>query len=359
MIWWTTFLERWNADPWWVLGTLILFGVLVGFYAFSFFRQLKNLAWFYAAGLLGALGYFTLSLHLPLFLEWLTSVRSDWSLAYVVQTMSFQSVVSELVLYHLYFGFLGASGVLILVFFALVTFQWKRLKVFFQRSHRESWFIVFFSLLTFFFHRLLAGVLNIRIEMMVSVLQIMGFLFVFQLMMRLLDNARLESPRIFLEFYYAVGLGFLFLRFFFVGTDWFSSLGSIHTLFFEQLFVFFLVLLMIGFLITFALRAFFLSPFSFAQFRPLFPLLKRSKPSDKDSYVNAQLAKGLFISMATGMIFLLFVFQGWILPLLMLFFAGYFLLFYLLDHLEDLKTKGDLVTKRVESSHNKSFLNAR
>ncbi|MGE3279207.1 MAG: hypothetical protein AB7J40_05515 [Candidatus Altimarinota bacterium] len=309
------------------------------------------------AGLLSAAVFFSTMVHLPNVLEWLASYRSDWSLIYLVQTVGLKEILTELVFYHLFYGALAAGVVIVLLIYALITFQWRRFLTIGTRVYRQSGCIVFFSVLTCVFQRVWEILFEVRMEAMVSMLELFGFLLVFQLLIRLLDSARLESPRLFLEYFYSLGLGFLFLRFFFLLPGWIMRPAQIHGIFFEQVFVFFFVLLLIGLLLSFALRAYFISPFFHARFRSWYGMfVKRDVLTEKERFVPYQLIQGLLLSSVVGFLFLLSIFQGWILPLVLFFFAGYFLLFYLLDHLEDMKTKGDLVPQRVHSVHNRSFV---
>src|SRR5690606_6377768 len=348
-----------SFDPWWMTGSILLFLTALSFFFYSFFRHARSLGWFYVAAVLGGaifMGFFFL---LPDVLEYLAAYRADWSLLYLLQTWTFRSLLTEFVLYCFLYSAFGIFLLIGLQIWALFSFSWKRVQVIYLRAVQQSWFILFFSLLTMVLSRL-EGILFFEVTWMSSlnVLFLLFFFFYLQFFLRLLDSARFHVSQLFLEFVYA--LGFVVLIFSF-SWDWYDFLvyqeESIYQLFLSHLFLFFLSVLLLGMFATFVIRSFFISPFflpHLAQKKP-FLLGIMSTPARELCYTRGYVFLGVLCSVLMGFVFIAVHEWGLYLFEVLLFFAGFFVLFYLLDRQEDMRIKGDLVDQRIQSGTHKSF----
>lgn len=347
-------LDKILIDPWWFAGAFALWALVFVITSISLFRNFRLLSWFYSAVFLCAAVYFFSFGYYIGFVEFLGSIRSDWSLFYLIRDFSVKSLITEFIFYAGTYGVLGVLIISVLQFWALITFRWNNLKIFFEKAYRQNWFVMFFALFTLIFHRLWFYWLGSGdIGMLQQSFGLFTFLFAFQFMIRLIDNARLDTSKVFLEFTFVSGFIFILLKF---SIDWYqyylSTSGNIHQLFISHLFSFFLVLLLIGIFVLFSIFGFFASPFfmeTYFQKRGFIRSILRIYPQPKESYKNYKFLKGVFVSLMVGSFFLLINSLGLILPLIIMFFGGYFILFYFLDKQEDLRIRGNLVEKRIQS----------
>lgn len=356
---WQIFLEKWSLDPWWMVGSMILFITALSFFLFSFFRHLSTLGWFFIAAVLGGFLFVAFFSSLPTSFEYLASYRPDWSLLYLVKTWTLRSLLTELVFYTVLYAVLGILLVVSLELWALFSFSWGRFRVLLRRAIGQSWFVFFFSFLTLSATRLWASVFDASWESLMNVLLLLFFFFYLQFFLRLLDSARFHVSHLFLEFVYALGFVILLFRF---SLDWYFFLVlqevSIHQLFLGHLFLFFLSILLLGIFATFVIRSFFVSPFFLDHLsRKNSYLLRWTGSFAKTTlYTSGYIFLGVVFSVAVGLLFMvvheyeLYLFE------ILLFFAGFFVLFYLLDRQEDMRIRGDLVDQRIQSGTHKSFL---
>lgn len=356
---WQLFLETWRFDPWWMTGSLLLFLTAFSFFLYSFFRHIRTLGWFYVAAVLGGAIFMSFFFLLPEVLEYLAAYRADWSLLYLLQTSTVRSLLTEFVLYCLLYSVFGIFLLVGLEAWALLSFSWKRMKVIYLRAVHQSWFILFFSLLTIVLSRL-GGSLFTEVSWVSSlnVLFLLFFFFYLQFFLRLLDSARFHVSHLFLEFVYALGFVVLILSFSF---DWYAFLvyqeGSVYQLFLSHLFLFFLSVLLLGMFATFVIRSFFISPFFLHHLakKTTFLSVLMNNSARELFYTRGYVFLGVLCSVVMGFLFItiyeweLYLFQ------VLLFFAGFFILFYLLDRQEDMRIRGDLVDQRIQSGTHKSF----
>ena len=73
-------------------------------------------------------------------------------------------------------------------------------------------------------------------------------------------------------------------------------------------------------------------------------------------YAHQRTVMGIIVCLFIGAIFLFIALQGLYLVVIPGFFLGYFFLFLLLDRQEDMRLRGDLVNKRIESAVHRVFL---
>jgi hypothetical protein len=358
---WHNIWEKLVLDPWWFAGGFVILLLLFLLFFVSFIRNFRALWWFYGAGVLCAILFLFSSESFLTIVEHVASYRPDWSLTYLVQTFTFESLITEFVFYLGLYGLAGVLLLLVLLMWSFVSFQWNRLKILIHRARDQSWFVLLFALLNISFQHLgflLRGFNDL--SFFASLFQFLLFLFLFQLFIRLVDSAKFHTSALFIEYNYAVGFLFLALRFL---LDWNDLLlmgsGSIQELFLNHLFLFFFMLLLLGFFISSGIKAFFVSPFYLEQY------FHRSGWSStflkffqdrKKMYAQAQLFKGIALSSLIGFSFFVLLLSEMYLVLVFGFFFGFFGLFFVLDRQEDQRIRGDLVQKRVHSGHQKSFL---
>jgi len=359
---WQLLLMRFTEDPWWVGASGGILAVVLVLFVFSMLRNVRSLFWYYLAAILIGVVYSLYVYWNPVFLEALVAYRSDWSLVYLLNNFSFSSVLSLWVYYLIVYGFLAIIIIVTLGLCALLTFRWRRLKIIIERSLSESWYVLLFSVLTVFFNYLLVLFFDqLSFDMLMSWFEVFAFLFCLQFFLRLLDNAYLHTPKLFLEYAYATGLAFLLFRLLALWYDFgVQNQAFAQDLFFQHLFSFFLVILLLGYLATFFVRALFSSAFFLEHHQDKMSVFYvwTSRlfliPKDK-SYSAQRILLGINISIVMSFVFVLFLLKAWYLVLIPVFFLGFFGLFFLLDRQEDMRVKGDLVNERVESSVREVF----
>lgn len=350
------FLDRFAEDPTWLTGALVITLLMLILVCFSFFRNIRRLAWFSMAGMVTAGVYLFSILEFPVALQWLSNYRIDWALLALVHTINVSTVFMQLLIYIALFILLALTIIAALGLWSLLTFRFQRCRIIFRRSISESWMVLVFALTAVIVNLLLVSILGrVNLEQLGDVFQLMSFVFCLQLFLRLIDTAYLHTPKLFMEFSYSTGLMMLLFTFFF---DWFKLLsGAVldHELFLNQLFSFFLGLLVIGILSHFFVRAFFASTFflEIAERRSLRLFVWTSRlllTGREATFAHRKILIGVIFSLLIGIVFLLLVFQGWNLALIPAFFLGYFILFYFLDRQDDARIRGDIVEKRIESA---------
>lgn len=359
---WQLFLNRLALDQGWFWGLGGLLLVVLGLIFFSFFRNIRNLAWFSFASLFAAALYTSsIAFYSPL-LDFLVSYRSDWSLLYLTQNPSLVSLLTLLVFYFLVYSILAIALTVLLDFWCLVTFRWQRLRTILQRSISQSWFVGFFSVVsvvTPFLWQLLAG--SLQQEIFVVLFQFFSFLFLLQLVLRLVDSAYVSSPRQLMEFVFFSSLLFYVGGFIYDGVLFLTNDQVFAQAFFlRQFFLFFLLMLLMGFLGHFLVKAWFASALFLDHYHRqtslLFSWTSRFFFSSRDGvYTYRMVFGGIVLTLFLGVLFLFLASQGFLLILIPAFFLSYFLLFVLLDQQEDLRVRGDLVDKRIESAVNRVF----
>lgn len=359
---WQLFLNRLALDQGWFWGLGALLALVLLLVLFSFFRNIRTLAWFSFASLFAA-GVYTLGVtYFSPLLDFLVSYRSDWSLLYLTQNPSIVSFLTLLVFYFLVYSVLAIALTVVLDFWCLITFRWQRLRTILQRSVSQSWFVGFFSLVSVlipFLWQLLAG--NLQQEVFVLLFQFFSFLFLLQLLLRLIDSAYLSTPRQLMEFVFFTSLLFYFGDFSFQAIGFLTNEQVFAQSFFlRQFFLFFLLMLLMGFLGHFFVRAWFASAFFLdhaqRQTSLLFHWTSRLFFSSRDGvHAYRMVFGGIALILFLGVFFLFLAYQGFILILIPAFFLCYFLLFVVLDQQEDLRVRGDLVDKRIESAVSKVF----
>ncbi|MDP2691688.1 MAG: hypothetical protein Q8O95_04780 [bacterium] len=353
---WQILLERFLANPWWGGGSVVLFALVLAVIVYSFFRNVRRLSWYYGAALIVAVIWGAFVMWVPGFLESLVVYRTDWSLVYLVQAGSASALLSQLVFYLLVYGGLAVGVLLGIALWSVVTFRLERLKSLFRRSFSMPWGVILFSLLSLFLSYLWILLFEgMAFDILISLLELMSFLFVIQYFIRLVDTAYLNTPQIFMEFVWVSGLMMLFVSFLFSWSDTLSSpdlaLLSARNFFFHELFVFFLGVLLLGFLTTFLVRSVFASQFFLEHSFRRIPFLsgffsRLFSPLHQKAYGDQRVFIGIVVSVFTGFFFLMMVHQQWYLLLVPFFFLGYFVLFCLLDRQEDMRVRGDILEKR-------------
>lgn len=354
---WELLLTRYALDPWWVGGSAAILFVIVVFFVFSLFKNARSLIWFYGASILVAVLYSAYIYWYPFFVEALVAYRSDWSLVFMLNNFSLTSILSQLVYYMILYGIIAITIIVVLGVWSLLTFRWRRLRIILERSFSESWFILFFSILSVAFGYIaLPFFEQLSFSTLSSMFELFAFLFVLQFFLRMIDNAYLHTPKLFMEFSYATGLVFLLSHYL---LDWYAFTTSeqafAKTMFLDHLFSFFLVILILGLLVTFFVRAIFSSAFFLEHYQAktslLFVWTSRLFLTRRErAYAGTKVLMGIFLSLTVGFILLLMVLKVWLLALIPAFFLGYFVLFYLLDKQDDMRVKGDLVDERIESA---------
>ena len=359
---WQLFLNRLALDQGWFWGLGALLFLIIVFILFSFFRNVRTLAWFSFASLFAA-GVYTLGVtYFSPLLDFLVSYRSDWSILYLTEHPSLVSFLTLLVFYFLVYSVLAIALTVILDFWCLITFRWQRLRTILHRSVTQSWFVGVFSLVsvaTPFLWQALAG--NLQQEVFVFLFQFFSFLFLLQLVLRLIDTAYLSTPRQLMEFVFFTSL------LFYVGGFSYEAISFLtneqvfaQSFFLRQFFLFFLLMLLMGFLGHFFVRAWFASALfldhAHRQTSLLLNWTSRLFFSSRDSvYAYRMVFGGIVLVLFLGTSFLFLAYQGYILVLIPAFFLCYFLLFVVLDQQEDLRVRGDLVDKRIESAVSRVF----
>ncbi len=356
------FLSRLALDPWWFAGALLLMFLMLMFFCLSFFRNARRLVWFYVVILFIAALYVLSLQWFPLFLEALVSYRSDWSLVFLIQKLSVSHVMTLLVFYFFVYALLGSFVVVLLEIWSLLTFRWKRMKIVFERALSESWFVVIFSFMSTVFGILWFSLFGkIDFEVIERLFAMSSFLFLIQFSIRMIDNAYLHTPKILMEYFFSMTLLFVLFRFFGETLGLLSDATfSVKVLFFDQLFVFFLSVLMTGFMASFFVRALFASTYFLEQHHRKTSVLvswtSRFLLSSKDRhYSHYRILLGILLALVLGFVFELIVFHEWYLSLVPTFFLAYFILFFILDYQDDMRVRGDLVDKRIESEVRKVF----
>jgi len=326
---WQLFLDRFSAVPGWTVGSGVVMALMLVLLLFSFFRNVRTLAWFSLASLLTA-GIFLLTIRsFPLLTDWLVSYRSDWSLLYLSQTIRASTLLIHFIIYFSIYSVLAIVLILSLGIWSLLTFRWQRWRIILQRAFSESWLVFFFAFFSVLIDVIFGALLPImKFDVLSGVFQLMTFLFCLQLFLRLTDTAYLRTPQLFMEFTFASGLWMLLFRFV---ADLVSFLGQTSptadmakSLFLNHLFSFFLGVLLLGILAHFFVRTIF-----------------------SRTHKQQKIPLGVVSTAVLGAVFLLLVFGEWYLALIPAFFLGYFLQFYLLDRQDDWRVKGDLMSKRM------------
>lgn len=358
---WSLFLERLAVDPLWVSGSMGLMLLVVVFLIVSMVRH-RRLAWFYGAAVVMAMVFVALQYLLPEILETLVSYRSDWSLVFLTQNMTALTLVTEWLFLLLWYGLSGLILVLALGFWSLITFRWQRLKIVMERALHQSWFLLFFSVLTLIMN-ILTGYLvdTLSLGHLMAVMQLGLFLFFVQFFLRLVDNALLHTPRILMEFLYASGMVLLLGHFV---SDWLLAFEMeqffLKALFLQQVFSFFLIVLILGLLGTFFVRALFASAFFLQHYHRQTTVMRvwtsRVLLSAKDrDYRGQRILIGMAVSFVVGFVFLELILMELYLVFVPMLFLAYFFLFVLLDRQDDMRVRGDIVDKRIESEVSQLF----
>lgn len=335
--------------------------LVLGLLLFSVIRQ-RRLLWFYGASAVMALVFSGFQYGLPRLLELLASYRSDWSLLFLNQNVSFVTLLTQGVFLVLWYALIGLVLFLTLELWSLVSFRWQRLRIIFDRVLRQSWYVVFFGLMTLIMN-VFTGILvdGLSQAQLLSVLQLGTLLFSLQFFVRLCDNAYLHTPKLLMEYLYATGLMVLLSHFV---TDWLWAFEQeqffLKSLFLQQMLSFFLVLLLLGILGTFFVRALFASAFFLQHYHRQTTVMRvwtsRILLSQKDrDYRGQRMMMGMGLSLLVGFIFVELILMELYLVFVPLFFLAYFLLFVLLDRQDDMRLRGDIVDKRIESEVSQVF----
>jgi hypothetical protein len=356
------FLSRVALDPWWFAGSVLLMVLMLILFLLSFFRNIRSLVWFYVVAIFMA-GLYVLALQwFPFFLETLVSYRSDWSLVFLFQNPSVAHVLTLLVFYFLVFALMGVLSIVLLELWSLLTFRWKRMKVIFERALSESWFVLLFSLASVLFGFVwFTAFGKIDFDILDRLFAMFSFLFLLQFALRMVDNAYLHTPKILMEYLFSMTFIFVLARFFGEGAGLIENATfSVKVVFFEQLFVFFLSVLLTGLMASFFVRALFASTYFLEQHQRKTSMLvswtSRFLLSSKDRhYSHYRIVLGILLTIVMAFVFELLMFHEWYLTLVPAFFLSYFALFFVLDRQDDMRVRGDLVDKRIESEVRKVF----
>jgi|CXWL01.1.fsa_nt_gi hypothetical protein len=359
---WQLFIDRFSADHIWFMASNAIMLMMLILIFWSMFRHIRHLAWFSIAGLLTGFVYVLAGEGFPIILEWMFDLLSR-------QTSASPFVLTILISFFEYVVIYAALALVItltLVLWSLVSFRWQRCRILLHRSMAESWLIVLFAGLHVLSLFLIGSVFGLEILTpgpLVQLFQMMSFIYCLQLFLRLIDTAHLQNSKVFMEFSFTTGLGMLLFKFL---LDWGNFLYEVtgdpattlayeQTLFLQQLFVFFLGMMLIGYLACFFVKGLFVSKYFLERRRrlsglsrwTLWLLLSGREPT----YPRQNIVTGVIVSISVGFIFLLIGFQGWSLGLIPAFFLSYFLLFYLLDRQEDARIRGEIVDKRIDGAH--------
>lgn len=355
-------VTRLALNPWWFGGIVVLLLLMMLVFFLSFFRNAKQLIWFYMAALFTGVFYAFVLQWFPVFLEALVSYRSDWSLVFLLQNPSVSSVLSLIVFFFLVYALMGIIMILLLELWALLTFRWQRMKTLFERALSESWFVLLLSVFTTALLMVWFTAFG-KIDFLIihRLFAIFSFVFLLQFVVRMIDNAYLHTPKIFMEYVFSLTIVLVFARFIVEGIASLSDTALlVKVLFFQHVFLFFLSILLAGFLASFFVRALFASTYFLEQHHRKTSVLvswtSRLLLSSRDRhYSHYRIVMGILLSLVMGFVFEMFAYHEWYLTMIPAFFLSYFALFFVLDRQDDMRVRGDLVDKRIESEVRKVF----
>lgn len=354
--------ERIALDPLWFAGSVILMVLMLILLMISWVRNARQLFWFYMVGLLTAVFYGAVLTWFPLFAQALVSYRSDWSLVFLIQNPSIAHFFTLLVFFFAVFALMGIVMLFVLELWSLLTFRWQRMKVLLERALSESWFVLVMSVLSVISVSLWYVVFSaIDFDILTRMFALYSFLFLLQFVFRMVDTAYLQSPKLLMEYLFSLTLMMVLARFVGEGIGLLSDQSfSVKVLFFDHAFIFFLCVLMTGFMASFFIRALFASTYFLEQHQRKTTLLvawtSRILLSAKDRhYSHYRILMGVVAAFVLAFFFELLLIQEWYLTLIPAFFMAYFALFFILDRQDDMRVRGDLVDKRIESEVRKVF----
>jgi len=363
-------IERYTADPYWVAAAAIILLMVWLLFTAALIRNFKKLSWYYLAAVLVGLVLAAYIYWYPMLLEALVAYRSDWSLIFLLENISLGNLLTQFVFYTIIYSILAILILVALGIWCLLTFRWKRAKNILEQSLSMSWFVLLFAVLSIVGSGLLRlFVPELDFLALGYLFEFFAFIFALQFFLRLIDNAYLKTPNLWLEFCFATGLVWLGWH---LAWDWLASLlpsrgvflsaissddflsgGDFFAreLFFDHLFSFFLIILSLGFLGTFFVRALFAADEFVARNRQKMPKavlwLARFLFNQKESsYAGMRWLLGMLLSLGVALTLIILTLKGLYLVLIPAFFAAYFLLFYLLDQQHDMQAKGQLLEKR-------------